>query len=40
MEGEFMFNSVTQSSEARAALYILTAAFIGSVLMALVANFH
>jgi hypothetical protein len=35
-----MFNSVSQSSEARAALYILTAAFVGSVIMALVANFH
>jgi hypothetical protein len=35
-----MFDSAVQSSEARAALYILTAAFIGSVIMALVANFH
>lgn len=35
-----MFESVTKSSEARAALYILTAAFIGSVIMGLVANLH
>lgn len=35
-----MFESVTKSDEARGALYILTAAFIGSVIMALVANFH
>jgi len=35
-----MFESVPRNSEARGALYILTAAFIGSVIMALVANFH
>ena len=35
-----MFDSVQKNSEARAALYILTAAFIGSVIMALVVNFH
>jgi hypothetical protein len=35
-----MFQSVTASSEARAALYIVTAALIGSVIMGLVANFH
>jgi hypothetical protein len=35
-----MFQSVTESSEARAALYILTVAFIGSLIMTTVANFH
>ena len=35
-----MFESVPKNSEARAALYLLTAAFIGSLIMALVVNFH
>jgi hypothetical protein len=35
-----MFKSVVESSEARAALCILTAAVVGSVVMGLVANFH
>jgi len=35
-----MFNSVVQSAEARGALYIMMAALVGSVIMALVANFH
>ena len=35
-----MFDSVPKNSEARAALYILTAAFIGSLMMVLVVNFH
>ena len=35
-----MFDSVKKNTEARAALYILTAAFIGSLIMAFVANFQ
>lgn len=35
-----MFNSVVESSEARAALYILMAAIAGSVIMTLLASFH
>jgi hypothetical protein len=34
-----MFESAIRSSEARAALYILAAAMIGSIVMGLVSNF-
>lgn len=34
-----MFESAIQSSEARAALYILAAAMIGSIVMGLLSNF-
>jgi hypothetical protein len=34
-----MFKSVTQSSEARAALYLVTAAMLGAIIMGLVSNF-
>jgi hypothetical protein len=40
IEGERMFNSAVESSEARAALYILMAAIAGSVIMTLLAGFH
>jgi hypothetical protein len=35
-----MFNSVVESSEARAALYILMAAIAGSIIMTLLASLH
>jgi hypothetical protein len=34
-----MFESVTESSDARVALYLVAAAMIGSIVMTLVANF-
>jgi hypothetical protein len=34
-----MFESVTQSSEARMALYFVAVAMIGSIIMGLVSNF-
>jgi len=40
VEGERMFNSVVESSEARAALYILMAAIAGSIIMTLLASLH
>jgi hypothetical protein len=35
-----VFDSITETAEARGALYILTAALIGSMIMALLANFY
>lgn len=40
LKGERMFNSVVESSEARAALYILMAAIAGSIIMTLLASLH
>jgi len=34
-----MFDSVTESSEARMALYFVTVALLGSIIMGLVSNF-